>query len=39
MKEINHVPYKLGKRLTDREFEFFPVLDALQIDTDVPLDP
>jgi hypothetical protein len=39
MKEINHVPYKLGKRLTDTEFEFFPVLDALQIDADEPLDP
>lgn len=39
MKEINHVPYRLGKRLSETDFEFYPVLDALQIDPDEPLDP
>ncbi|MCF0071221.1 YdcF family protein [Dyadobacter sp. CY261] len=39
MKEINHVPYKLGKRLSETDFEFYPVLDALHIDADEPLDP
>ena len=39
LKEINHVPYKLGKRLSETEFEFFPVIDALHIDADEPLDP
>ncbi|WP_138476582.1 YdcF family protein [Dyadobacter bucti] len=38
-KEINHVPYKLGKRLSETDFEFYPVLDALHIDADEPLDP
>ena len=39
MREINHVPYKLGKRLSETDFEFYPVLDALHIDADEPLDP
>ena len=39
IREINHVPYKLGKRLSDTEFEFFPLTDALQIDSEEPLDP
>lgn len=39
MKEIGHVPYKLGKRLSETDFEFYPVLDALHIDADEPLDP
>jgi len=38
-KEIGDVPYTLGKRLSETEFEFFPVLDALHIDADEPLDP
>ncbi len=39
MREISHVPYKLGKRLSETDFEFYPVLDALHIDADEPLDP
>lgn len=39
MREMSHVPYKLGKRLSDTEFEFFPLTNALQIDADEPLDP
>lgn len=39
MREINHVPYKLGKRLSETDVEFYPVLDALHIDADEPLDP
>ncbi|TDE14663.1 YdcF family protein [Dyadobacter psychrotolerans] len=38
-KEINHVPYKLGNRLSETDFEFYPVIDALHIDADEPLDP
>ncbi len=39
MREINHVPYKIGKRLSETDVEFYPVLDALHIDADEPLDP
>ncbi|REA64263.1 YdcF family protein [Dyadobacter luteus] len=39
MREINHIPYKSGKRISDTDSEFFPVLDALQIDADEPMDP
>ncbi|WP_247235703.1 YdcF family protein [Telluribacter sp. SYSU D00476] len=39
LKEIGHIPYRLGNRLSDTDFEFYPVLDALQIDNDEPLDP
>ncbi len=37
--EINHVPFKLGERLSETDFEFYPILDALHIDSDEPLDP
>ena len=39
MREMKHVPYKLGKRLSETDVEFYPVLDALHIDADEPLDP
>ncbi|GAB3163253.1 YdcF family protein [Telluribacter humicola] len=39
LKEIGHIPYRLGNRLSETDFEFYPVLDALQIDNDEPLDP
>ena len=39
LREIGHVPYKLGNRLSETEFEFFPVLEALHLDADEPLDP
>jgi hypothetical protein len=38
-KELGYVPYTLGKRLSDTEQEFYPVITSLQIDTDEPLDP
>ena len=38
-KELGYLPYRLGQRLSETEFEFYPVLDALQIDHDEPLDP
>jgi hypothetical protein len=38
-KELKYVPYKLGKRISETELEFFPQLLALQIDADEPMDP
>ncbi|AMR30746.1 hypothetical protein A0256_04570 [Mucilaginibacter sp. PAMC 26640] len=38
-KELNYVPYKLGKRISETELEFYPLVAALQIDQDEPLDP
>ncbi|NCD72332.1 YdcF family protein [Mucilaginibacter agri] len=38
-KELNYVPYKLSKRLSDTEVEYYPVEEAMQIDPDEPLDP
>lgn len=38
-KELGYVPYTLGKRLSDTEQEFYPVIESLQIDADEPLDP
>ena len=38
-KELGYVPYTLGKRLSDTEQEFYPVITSLQIDADEPLDP
>ncbi len=38
-KELNYVPYKLGKRNAETEVEYYPVEDAKQIDPDEPLDP
>ncbi|MDB5129022.1 YdcF family protein [Mucilaginibacter sp.] len=38
-KELGYVPYKLGKRVSETELEFYPVLESLQIDQDEPLDP
>lgn len=37
--ELNYVPYKLGRRLSDTELEFYPLISSLQIDADEPLDP
>ncbi len=39
MAEMGFVPYKLGKRLSDTALEFYPVITALQIDADEPMDP
>lgn len=38
-KELNEVPFKAGKRLSETEAEFIPVIDALHIDPTEPLDP
>jgi len=39
IKELNYVPYTLGKRLSETELEFFPLISSLQIDSDEPMDP
>ncbi len=38
-KELNEVPYKNGNRLSETEIEFYPLIEALQIDPDEPMDP
>lgn len=38
-QELHYVPYKIGKRLSDTDEEFYPVKEALQINADEPLDP
>ncbi len=38
-KELNHVPYRKGKRLSETEAEFYPLIEALQINPLEPLDP
>lgn len=39
MKELNEVPFQPGKRLSETEAEFYPVIDALHINPTEPLDP
>lgn len=39
MKELGYVPYKNGKRLSETEAEFYPLVTSLRIDTDEPMDP
>jgi hypothetical protein len=38
-KELKYVPYKLGKRISETEVEFYPLIESLQIDANEPLDP
>ncbi|MCE1197705.1 MAG: YdcF family protein [Marinilabiliales bacterium] len=38
-RELGYSPYRVGKRLTETEAEFFPDLNSLQIDSDEPMDP
>lgn len=38
-KELHYVPYKIGKRVSDTDQEFYPVKEALQINADEPIDP
>ncbi|WP_018613959.1 YdcF family protein [Segetibacter koreensis] len=38
-KELNEVPYKNGERLSETEVEFYPLIEALQINPFEPLDP
>lgn len=39
IKELNEVPYKNGERLSETEVEFYPLMEALQINPTEPLDP
>lgn len=38
-KELNEVPYKNGERLSETEVEFYPLIEALQVNPTEPLDP
>ena len=38
-KELNLVPYKFGTRLSETAIEFLPLIEALQVDPDEPMDP
>ena len=38
-RELGYVPYRLAKRVTDTELEFYPEKSALQINSTEPLDP
>lgn len=38
-KELGYVPYKLGVRISDTEQEFYPAIEALQVNPIEPLDP
>lgn len=39
IKELKYVPYKLGNHISETEIEFYPLVDALQINPYEPLDP
>jgi hypothetical protein len=39
IKELGYLPYRNGKRLSETEDGFFPLITSLQIDTDEPMDP
>lgn len=39
LKELNEAPYKNGNRLSETGMEFYPSVDALQINPREPLDP
>ncbi|ANH81063.1 hypothetical protein A8C56_08795 [Niabella ginsenosidivorans] len=39
LQELDEVPYKNGKRLSETEVEFYPLTDALHIDPMEPVDP
>ena len=39
MRELNEVPYKNGNRLSETEMEFYPLIEALQINPREPMDP
>jgi hypothetical protein len=38
-RELNEAPYKIGKRLSETEMEFYPLMEALQINPLEPIDP
>jgi hypothetical protein len=39
LKELNAVPYRNGKRLSETEIEFYPLIEALHINPSEPMDP
>jgi hypothetical protein len=39
IRELNEAPYANGKRLTETEVEFYPKIEALQINPREPMDP
>lgn len=39
LKELHEAPYKNGKRLSETELEFYPLIEALQINPTEPIDP
>lgn len=39
MRELKAVPYKTGKRLSETELEFYPLMAALHINPSEPMDP
>ena len=39
IEELGYSPYKNGKRLSETEAEFYPLVSSLQIDFDEPMDP
>lgn len=39
LKELNEAPYRNGKRLSETEIEFYPLIEALQINPIEPIDP
>jgi len=39
IKELGYEPYRVGKRLSDNNLEFYPNVMSLQIDFDEPMDP
>lgn len=39
IEELGYSPYKNGKRLSETEAEFYPLVSSLQIDADEPMDP
>ena len=39
LKELKAVPYKNGMRLNETLIEFFPLIEALQINPEEPMDP
>ena len=39
LKELNEVPYKNGKRLSENALEFFPLIEAMHINPYEPIDP
>lgn len=39
MKELKEIPYRNGNRLSETEIEFYPLIEALHINPEEPIDP